>query len=1116
MNTVYPKFLENTPCGEDLFESAPQKKTAESIANLINDNSSSFKLIGLEGNWGSGKSNLIKIIEKNLSVSHHFFIYDTWSHQVDLHRRSFLEELTEDLQNKQVVESKKWSDKLKDLLSKRKETIQKTIPKFSYPVFIVFAVIALLPVAKAFSELIKKDHPNWSILVAGIPVIGALVAWGVAACRDRRYRRIDELFYIYKEKDLHKTVDEVISEKEPSVREFRKWMDDLNADVKMQVVIVFDNMDRLPSEKIKELWSSIHTFFAEQPYSNIWVIVPFDRTHISEAFNKDTLTTDHFINKTFPAIFSVAPIVLSEWKKYFDIKFKESFGDLEVSELNTVKNLFDLYTDIITPRKIIVFINELVSLKLTWIDKIKMKYMALYVLNKSTFQSDPLSAILNSEYASKAKALFRTDDDLSNNIAALVYNVPVEMASQVTLTREILINIRSKNVDRFTELIKHPSFYEILEQVFTKEEIPVEESAWTFDKLETLLDYERKKEIIEEIWSIMVDKQLETPIHEQSFSNAYKVLLRKATNGKRQKLATYILNQLTETESFNGTNYYNALTQMNTYVEEEKLGFDTLKLITKKTVDPEAFIDFLSLAKGDYKKYKISSDPNALQKFILTEWPKRLSNCIHLSFIKKEYDLSEVRKAVEGLISSTMKADDINNIFEIYKGISKDKPLSKRLEDEAINSFVNQVQADSPVYFELLSMRLARTDKFPGYGGLTESILASTDESTADEIAARIEYYADYGNLLQDVVRLKYPLLKLVTNKLTLKSYGVSRLSIENIIPKFFDIATEIEVNEDDLLNRLDAWSSFAIERIKIDTLEQIVPDVKFFEITSKNSNSLSKHTIKVAIEYIQSLDKEKWIEHFKDLKSFTIRLLCVLIENDSITSMPSNSESEFKEAFLNMIKAADPAPLILKRWKILIEGYDKLQIGSLMKDARDTFINDVAITPAKFKLLELYFRMYGQLEERSNDIMRRIINPVKKDDVCLTEIATNRDFYIMLINKGGNDSVEFINFLRTKIENGSEDIDLKSLCDNIDNQLISRIRIESAILYIDGRDDVDVFKIIKNKVEREKSLHFLLDGDFDLNEEEKRAIVKLEITFTFDNEKLTKEFTKQEWVRLP
>ena len=55
---------------------------------------------------------------------------------------------------------------------------------------------------------------------------------------------------------------------------------------KPKLIIVYDNMDRLPADKVKELWSSIHTFFSENGFPNIWVIIPFDEKHLSCAFGE--------------------------------------------------------------------------------------------------------------------------------------------------------------------------------------------------------------------------------------------------------------------------------------------------------------------------------------------------------------------------------------------------------------------------------------------------------------------------------------------------------------------------------------------------------------------------------------------------------------------------------------------------------------------------------------------------------------------------------------------------------------------------------------------------------------------------------------------------------------
>lgn len=55
------KILSNEPNGEDLFESKSQENIAKSIIKEIGK----LGLIGIEGSWGTGKSNLVKIIEKN-------------------------------------------------------------------------------------------------------------------------------------------------------------------------------------------------------------------------------------------------------------------------------------------------------------------------------------------------------------------------------------------------------------------------------------------------------------------------------------------------------------------------------------------------------------------------------------------------------------------------------------------------------------------------------------------------------------------------------------------------------------------------------------------------------------------------------------------------------------------------------------------------------------------------------------------------------------------------------------------------------------------------------------------------------------------------------------------
>ena len=130
---VYPKFLDNKPCGKDLFESKSHEQIALQIANLLQGNTS-IHAIGIDGGWGSGKSNLVELIKNNLDKQkYHFLIYDAWGYQTDFQRRSILENITSDLIDNQLIAREKWNGRLLQLLS-RKRTIGTKVMRGLNPV----------------------------------------------------------------------------------------------------------------------------------------------------------------------------------------------------------------------------------------------------------------------------------------------------------------------------------------------------------------------------------------------------------------------------------------------------------------------------------------------------------------------------------------------------------------------------------------------------------------------------------------------------------------------------------------------------------------------------------------------------------------------------------------------------------------------------------------------------------------------------------------------------------------------------------------------------------------------------------------------------------------------
>ena len=174
-NTKYT-FIKNQPLGEDLFSNKSQDKIASVISDKI-IKEPDFKIIGIDGEWGSGKSNLVKLIEKKLEMSHKFFVYDVWGHQEDEQRKSILIELTEFIKSESNLVKKRnnWDNKLKLLLAKSKET--KTINQPYLSIGFIFSLLSIvyIPTVNVFKDSmvdffeIKRWY--WKLLLVAFPIL---------------------------------------------------------------------------------------------------------------------------------------------------------------------------------------------------------------------------------------------------------------------------------------------------------------------------------------------------------------------------------------------------------------------------------------------------------------------------------------------------------------------------------------------------------------------------------------------------------------------------------------------------------------------------------------------------------------------------------------------------------------------------------------------------------------------------------------------------------------------------------------------------------------------------------------------------------------------------------
>ena len=76
-NEQYPRFIPDKPTGDDVFEGQSQTNLANNICEYIRSNDSASsrgreqmpRIIGLEGKWGSGKSNVVELTEDDYNFA---------------------------------------------------------------------------------------------------------------------------------------------------------------------------------------------------------------------------------------------------------------------------------------------------------------------------------------------------------------------------------------------------------------------------------------------------------------------------------------------------------------------------------------------------------------------------------------------------------------------------------------------------------------------------------------------------------------------------------------------------------------------------------------------------------------------------------------------------------------------------------------------------------------------------------------------------------------------------------------------------------------------------------------------------------------------------------------
>ncbi|MXO68482.1 hypothetical protein GRI72_06545 [Altererythrobacter marinus] len=464
-------ILQDSPTETDQFSGRGHARTAYALARAISQFRSGDHAVGIEGSWGSGKSSIVRMAKTALAEvdagrTYHIFTFDLWANQTGHFRRAFLEALlswgSKEFPDKGSAIDE-WRRKIESKNQKIETNNYKKFSKFGLFTVIFLYLTPLLylwlaPTALRDSTGAVKFNAGAAAagILLGIYVVSFLIAVWRRLPSERTSARWVEAFSqvisIFSRDAEVRRVNQTIRDEDPTQYEFTKIFREISArlqDNQNRLIVVFDNIDRLPSKRIPDVWSEVRGVFYGEHFGaetdgSIIAIVPYAERIALSAMggecaspppSESSIIAGDVFRKSFDIVFNVSPPVLSDASTFFREKFIASVGDqISLDSIKRIYRIFNLNIESSnappTPRQVISFINDVASYWEQWEGAIAPESVAVFVANKTKLLSDP-GSLRSSDTIDPRMVQLANQPDIFRDLASLAYNVDRDLAFQV-------------------------------------------------------------------------------------------------------------------------------------------------------------------------------------------------------------------------------------------------------------------------------------------------------------------------------------------------------------------------------------------------------------------------------------------------------------------------------------------------------------------------------------------------------------------------------------------------------------------------------------------------------------------------------------------------------------
>lgn len=411
-------FHTEHPATQDVFPGGSHDKVASAIhGHLLSEGPS--KVVGLDGEFGSGKSSILNMLKAKLTAADSDFrvwFFDCEQNYQGSTKSNFIELFTDEVL-KEVPHVSRAAEALKAsrdrALGRLFEYNKRTTSRVS--AWALALVASLFFAATSFRELFALSRSSHAALTGASPEAAALTNtlqdpfWWLIAVHLVSF--FSPILILLVAKIWHRKVqvggqrwsllslfkgssDDHIEEKievgkEVTPLDLKKTLlEQLKVVEGKRYVIILDNLDRLPKESLRSVWSDLEIFIeAATKAANLTVIVPFCSSKVAEYLKADgdrRYDARDFIAKKFPVVFRSPPVITSGWKDGFRQLWSHTFPDVSGSVVEQSAQLLQRHSpmanSLVTPRLQKKFINDIASTALVVGEEISLLAIAGHLL----------------------------------------------------------------------------------------------------------------------------------------------------------------------------------------------------------------------------------------------------------------------------------------------------------------------------------------------------------------------------------------------------------------------------------------------------------------------------------------------------------------------------------------------------------------------------------------------------------------------------------------------------------------------------------------------------------------------------------------------------------------